>query len=199
MKVIGLTGGIGSGKSTVSEYLQGKGAFIIDADKLAREIVEPGKPVLSELVQVFGKEILNSDGSLDRKKLGAIVFSDSDKLKILNKITHKEIYRLTLETLEMLRKEGKAKLVVLDAPLLFEAGMDVHTLETWAIGGDEELRIKLMIERDRITEEEVRARLNNQVSDSERNRRATHQITNDGSTEELFSQVDVLLEGLKFY
>ena len=120
MKVIGLTGGTGSGKSTVSAYLEEKGCCIIDADKISRKLTEKGGEALGPIRERFGTEVFFEDGSLNRKKLGSIVFNDNQKLKILEEITTDIVIRKTLETVERLKAEGIQNVVVLDAPLLFE-------------------------------------------------------------------------------
>jgi dephospho-CoA kinase len=106
MIVIGLTGGIGSGKSTVSDILKEQGIPVIDGDRIAREVVEPHMPAYDEIVRAFGTEVLQQDGTLNRKRIGEIVFSDPEKLSLLNSITHKEIYRVILERLESLKETG---------------------------------------------------------------------------------------------
>ena len=123
MKVIGLTGGIASGKSTVSRVLEKQGAKIIDADIIARDIVQPGCPALAEIVKVFGKETLLPDGRLDRVYLGQKVFQNQSLRKVLNSITHPKIREQIIEELRKIERESPEAIAVVDAPLLIEAGL----------------------------------------------------------------------------
>ena len=136
--ILGVTGGTGSGKSTVCEYLKEKGAKIIDADIVAREIVMKGKPALFEIEEAFGSDVLFSDGSLDRKKLGKIVFASSEKLNILNGITHKYI----IEEIKNRVSESDENLVIIDAALLFETELFKLCHKTVAVTADKKEREK---------------------------------------------------------
>lgn len=194
MKVIGLTGGIGSGKSTVSTYLRDKGMRIIDADLIAREIAEPGSEysVLPELESTFGKEIIDDKGCLDRKMLASIVFNDEKEKQKLDKIMLERILRLILQRVEECRKEGMSACVI-DAPLLFEAGLDSHCNEIWVVDADEEVRIKRVMNRDSADKEEVRARIKMQMGREEKIRRATHVLDNSTTLEALHEQIGKLI------
>lgn len=196
MKLIGLTGGIGSGKSTVSDYLMAKGYPVLDADKISREIVEPDSPVLHRLVEVFGEGILKEDGSLDRKGMSAIVFVDEEKKMILERIMHKEVLRITLERVEAIAQESRDAVIFIDAPLFFEADMDRYTEQNWVVDADDEIRIRRVMERSDLSREEVWQRIANQMSRQVRIHRATHVLDNSGSREMLYAQVDKLLESL---
>ena len=151
--VLGLTGGTGAGKSLISAILQKKGAKIIDADKLSREITKEGGIALPEIDKAFPGVIKN--GVLDRKALGRIVFSDKEKLLILNEITHKYIIKLTKEEIEA--SEG---LIVLDAPLLFEAGEDKLCDKVIFVDADDEIRLARIMKRDNLSIDDARARIN---------------------------------------
>src|SRR3990172_2610708 len=120
--LVGLTGGIASGKSAVSRMLNQLGCLIIDADLIAREVVEPGEPAYQKIVEAFGQGILDDEGYVNRKKLGALIFRDAEKRRLLNEITHPEIIRREQEILAELMTEGHEGIVVLDAALLIEAG-----------------------------------------------------------------------------
>ncbi|NLC68969.1 MAG: dephospho-CoA kinase [Clostridiaceae bacterium] len=184
MKVIGVTGGIGSGKSTVTKILHDLGARVIDADKVAREVTGKGQPALEEIRSFFGGEVINEKGELDRKKLSSIVFGDKEKLEMLNAITHKYIVNKIMGCLEMLRKE-QAELVVLDAPLPVEHGFLDIVDEVWVVVAAKEERIKRIMQRSGISHEEALNRLNAQLNDEEYLKHADEVIYNDGSIDEL--------------
>ena len=150
--VIGITGGTGAGKSVVSAYLKKRGATIIDADALSREITKEGGIALPEIDKAFPGVI--KDGVLDRKALGRIVFSDSGKLSVLNEITHKYIKKLTEE-----RIENADGLIILDAPLLFEAGEDKLCDKVVFVTADEDVRIKRIMARDNLSFEDAKQRI----------------------------------------
>ncbi|ADL08389.1 dephospho-CoA kinase [Thermosediminibacter oceani] len=190
MKVIGLTGGIASGKSTVSAILRQKGAYIIDADEIAREIVKPGKPAWKEIVDYFGSDILNEDGSIKRRKLGRIVFSDDKKLAVLNRITHPRIVEEIKKELEACRQRNE-KVVVVDAALLLEIGLDMLVDEVWLVSVDEKTQVKRLIERERsISYTEALERIRAQMPLEEKLKFATRVIDNNGDIENTKKQVD---------
>ena len=158
MRVIGLTGGIASGKSTTARLLRELGARIVDADQLARDIVAPGQPALAEIVRAFGAEVLTPEGTLDRKRLGAIVFADADKRRTLNAITHPRIAQLTQERLAGLAQEG-LPVAVYEAALLVENGAH-HALDGLIVTScDEATQLARLTGRDGLTEAEARARV----------------------------------------
>lgn len=190
MRVIGLTGGIASGKSTVSDYLAQKGVKIIDADKISREICEPGQPGYIKIVQEFGSGFLNSDGSLNRRKLGKLVFSDSGKLLVLESLLHPLIEKKIGQEME-----GTDGPVVIDAPLLHKTGLDKLCGEVWVVTAPDDLRIKRILERDNITEEEARRRLESQIPQAELAKSADIVFVNNGMLEELHKQIDEVLYG----
>lgn len=209
MMVIGLTGGIGSGKTTVSDYLASKGYEIIDADKIAREMVSPGSEVLERIADAFGADILMADGSLDRKKLGGMVFSDRIKKTILDGIMHKRILEIISQRISMLNKAktGAVSLndslaepksvIFIDAALLYETGLEGYTDSVWLVDADETIRISRIKERDGITEEEVKNRFGSQMPQKEKLARADTILINSGSKESLYKQVDDLLSILQ--
>ncbi len=162
MKVIGLTGGTGSGKSEVSKYLQEMGAGIIDADLVARQIVEIGKPAYRQIVAHFGKEILQEDGNILRHRLGEIVFSNAEELAFLNQCTHTYIVQEMQRQIIQYQQEGTAFCIVLDAPLLFEAGLDTLCDSVWVVYADADVRTRRIIKRDGISEQTARARIASQ-------------------------------------
>ena len=194
MKVIGLTGGIGSGKSTVSEYLKVKDILIIDADAISREIVVPGskESALNELVDVFGSSILFEDGTLDRKQLAAIAFSSKENKDLLDKIMLGKIVNVILCRIEE-AKLLNLKQVIVDAPLLFEADLAKYCDEVWVVDASEEARINRVMARDGATVEEVIARIKNQSTTEEKKSKATHVLDNSTTKEALYSQIDEIL------
>lgn len=194
MKIIGLTGGIGSGKSTVSSYLAEKGYKIIDADKIAHDITSKGSPVLFELAEAFGKDILEPDGSLNRRKLAAAAFVDNDGRKILNGITHRVIFEEIDGRIREFRNSGQEKIIFLDAPLLFESGLDSRTEENWVVYADTKTRMERVKSRDGLSESEILDRINSQMDEKEKLERATYVLDNSGSREDLFVQIERLLE-----
>jgi len=193
MKIIGLTGGIGAGKTTVAEYLAEKGFPVIDADKLAREIVEPGMKALKTIELEFGIDMINLDGSLNRKKLGDAVFSDREKLLKLNRITHKEILdKIKMEILGFER--DNANLIFIDAPLLFETGIDSMVHETWVIDAPVNLRNERVKKRDLMNDEDIKSRIANQMEQHIKNAKATVVIDNSLGMEELHKKIDQLIK-----
>lgn len=195
MRIVGLTGGIGSGKSTVTDYLITRGFYVLDADKIAREIVLPGSDMLIELSAVFGKGILLEDGSLDRKKLGEIVFSDAEKKKTLDRLMHTRILELIHERIIQFREESEhASAIFIDAPLLFETGLDKSADEIWVIDADDETRIRRIMARDGLQREEILKRIESQMTREEKNSRADVILDNTGDQEALYRQIDELLK-----
>ncbi len=210
MKIIGLTGGIGSGKSTVADYLISRGFHVLDADQIAREIVLPGSEMLIRLTSIFGEEIIHEDGSLNRKKLGDLVFSDAEKKKTLDSMMHTEILELIHERVLQFREEAelaaetaidpghaaKNKVIFIDAPLLFETGLDKSVGEIWVIDVDDETRIRRIMERDGLNREDILKRISTQMARDEKNSRADVILDNTGDQEALYRQIQELLEKL---
>jgi dephospho-CoA kinase len=187
---IGITGGIGSGKSTVTDYITEQGYQVLDADKIARDIVMPDGSALGKLAAAFGEDIVMKDGNLDRKALAEIVFNDEEKRKILNEITHSEIRDIILAGLENPQSDP----VFADVPLLFESGFYKEVDRVWLVTASEKTRIRRVSERDGASAEEVRARIGSQMPEAEKRALADNIINNDGSLEELYAQIDRLLE-----
>ncbi|MBB6214930.1 dephospho-CoA kinase [Anaerosolibacter carboniphilus] len=194
MNVIGLTGGIASGKSTATNILRKYGYPVVDADVIAREIVAVGEPALKEIEEYFGKEILNSDGSLNRKHLGSIVFSDPNKLKVLNEITHKRINDKIMNKIEVYAKEKEYDVVFLDAALLIEMNMRQLVDEIWLISVDEETQCKRLMDRDGIDLEDAKRRINSQMTLEEKKNFADVIIDNSGTYSELEEKLKIELK-----
>lgn len=194
MIIIGLTGGIGSGKSTVSAYLaENTGIPVIDADKIAHDITEPGQPTLTRLEEAFGSGIIRADGTLDRKKLAGIVFSSQEKKELLDRITHGAIREQINREIEAADREQKPA-VILDVPLLMETGMDAQCDAVWVVTADMKVRIDRVSARDNIGEEEINARIARQMSDGERFSRADEIIDNSGDKETLYREIKRLVQ-----
>jgi dephospho-CoA kinase len=201
MKVIGITGGIGAGKSVVTGYLHSKGYDIIDADDTAREAAAPGSPALESLARAFGDDILNADGTLDRGRLAALAFADEDKTRQLNEILHDDIGRRIRASLDELKKtateDGDAhKTVFLSVPLMFESGLDSLCDEVWLVSAPEEVRIKRAMQRDGMTEQQVQARAARQMSEQARRTRADKIIENTKNKSTLTKKIETLLKEL---
>ncbi|NLC07957.1 MAG: dephospho-CoA kinase [Syntrophomonadaceae bacterium] len=196
MKVIGLTGGIASGKTTVSNYLRELGAVIIDTDILAREIVEPGTPAWQEIVDYFGPGVLTPEGNLDRLALGQIVFSNPVAREKLNQMTHPRIKEKTREQLDHLAMERPETVAVVDAPLLIEASFTTLVDQIWLVAVDEQTQIARLKTRNGMSEEEARSRIASQMALSEKLKLADKVIDNSGSLAATLSQVRGLWDEL---
>ena len=197
MRVIGLTGGTGSGKSTVSAYLKKRGCCIIDADEIARQLTSPGGGALDPIREKFGDSVFYDDGTLDRKKLGNIVFKDEEKLKILEEITTKIVIRKITDKIHQMKESGYEGIVILDAPLLFEFGMEGLADENWLVICDRERRIKRLENRDGLSRREITDRMANQLSDEKKMDMADQSIDNSGSIDDLYCKIDQLIERIK--
>jgi dephospho-CoA kinase len=197
MKVIGLTGGIGSGKSAVTDYLLERGYAVIDADAVAREVVAAGSEGLAAVVARFGESVLLPDGNLDRKGLATRVFSDEDARLALNAILHGRIDREMRARLARRREAGET-VVFLSVPLLLEAGMQEGVDAVWIVDADEEERVRRIVRRDGLRPHEARARIAAQMPASERLRYASDVLDNSGTPDDLRHAVDVLLEKYGF-
>ncbi len=181
MKIIGITGGTGAGKTSVCDEFKKYGAQIVDSDLIARQVVKKGQPALDEIISAFGNDVITDDGELDRKKVGSIVFSDGDKLKILNKITHKYIFA------EMKRQidESDAEIIVLDVPLLFQDDFPFDCDLTVAVVAYKSERIRRIMDRDGISKEFAEKRILSQLSDDEYKRLADICFENNGDNDKI--------------
>lgn len=196
MKIIGLTGGIASGKSTVSDYLKSKNIPIIDCDKESRKVLDKGENGYLKTVEAFGKEILTQNGEIDRKKLASIVFNDKEQIKKLNAIIHPEVIDITLKRIDKYRKNGEDTVIV-DAPLLIEAGMNKICDEVWVVYTSPEVQLKRAMERDNATRAQVEERIKNQSSSDEKKKLADRLIQNDGTLKELYEKIDDILNSVE--
>lgn len=194
MKVIGLTGGTGSGKSVVSKSLAEAGAVIVDADQIAHEIILKGKPAYQEIIAYYGSGILDEDGNIIRKKLGEIVFNDGEKLAFLNQCTHKYICAEVDRQIAAAKEAGTAIAIVLDAPLLLEAGLEQVCDWVWVVYADLEVRAQRVMARDGVTYELAKARIANQKSWEEYKQAADTVIDNSKDLAYLQGQLSELLK-----
>ncbi|WIM68747.1 dephospho-CoA kinase [Corynebacterium breve] len=193
MKLIGLTGGIGSGKSTVAKMLAQDGFPVVDADKISREIVEPGSPTLSALADGFGSDILDSNGDLIRAELARRAFASEEKTQLLNSITHPAIQQRVQESFAQAEQEG-AEAAIYDMPLLIEQGRhkEMDLVVVVDVAADE--RVKRLVEHRGLDEEDARNRIARQISDDERRAAADVIIDNNGPVEALGPQVEMLIQ-----
>lgn len=195
MLLIGLTGGIGSGKSTVAVMLRDQGIRVVDADQIAREVVEPGQPALAELVEVFGQDILNDDGSLNRRELANRAFATEEATNALNAITHPRIEQETQRQFDLAAAE-KENFLVYDMPLLVERGLHEEMDMVIVVHTDIEERVRRLVEHRGLDEDDVRRRMSHQVDDVTRLASADVLIDNNGSVDHLRKQVDDFLATL---
>jgi len=191
MKVIGLTGGIGSGKSTVSQFLAELGAVILDADRVGHEALKPDTNIGREVVTAFGRQILTPGGDIDRAKLGQIVFSEPESLSRLNRIMHPRMYDMVKAQLEGYRRQD-VDVVVLEAPLLIEAGWTSLVDEVWVTVAPESTVLRRLKEQVGLSESESLARIRSQLSSEERIKHADVVINTDCSLDELRARVGEL-------
>lgn len=195
MYQIGLTGGIASGKSSVSRLLAEWGVPVIDADAIARRIVTPGQPAWQQIVSVFGEQILQPDGTINRRLLGDIIFDDTEKRRKLEEITHPAIWdQITVEV-----KQAEAaghRVVVLDIPLLLETDWHDRVDEIWVVYADRQTQLQRLTLRDQLTQQQAESRINSQLSLEEKKQHADIVIDNSGSFDSMRNQVERLWENL---
>jgi dephospho-CoA kinase len=184
MMVIGLTGGIASGKSTVAKTLAELGALIIDGDETAHHLMEPQQAAWEDIVQAFGREILNPDMTINRLKLGTIVFDDNEQLEVLNRITHPLVLGSLKNQILQIKAIQPEAVVIMDIPLLYEAHMDLLCDQVWVVWVDRATQIKRLIERNHFTREEAIKRIDSQMSLDEKAKRADVVIDNSKNIEE---------------
>lgn len=191
--IVGLTGGIASGKSTVSSMFTSLDIPVIDADKISREVVEPGKDAYEEIHRVFGADVFKEDQTLDRKRLGAIVFADEEKRKQLNAIVHPAVRREMLQQRDHYVGNGE-KCVILDIPLLFEGNLTGIVDKTIVVSVDEDVQLDRLMKRDQSTKEEAKQRIRSQIPIKEKARLADAVIDNNGSKIDSYNQLENILK-----
>jgi dephospho-CoA kinase len=188
-KVICLTGGIASGKSTAARFLKEQGAHVIDADVLGHRTYEPGSPAHAKVVAAFGADVLSADGRIDRRTLGGKVFGKPAELKKLTDIVWPAIRALAEEEIARVRSAGTARVIVLEAAVLFEAGWNDVGDEVWVNIVDRAVAIARAMQRDNITQATVESRIDAQLSNAERIARADVVIDNNGTPEAMLAQL----------
>jgi len=189
IKRIGITGGIGSGKSAASVFLRGRGYTVIDADEVAREASKPGEISMLRLREELGDEVFLDDGNLDRKALAKLMFSDSIALLTVNSIFHGDI-KNRIEAIVKDRAGQGDEVVFISAPLLFESDSSWIADEVWLVTADEDVRLKRVMQRDGLSEDDVRARMQSQMPEAEKRALADVVIENNGTMEELIAAVE---------
>jgi len=194
-KTIGLTGGIGSGKSTVSQFLAELGAVILDADKIGHEVFKPNTEAWHEVVAAFGRQILTPSGEINRKKLGELVFSQPESLLRLNQIMHPQIYNIVKAQIEEYRRQG-VDVVVLESAILIEANWTSLVDEVWVTVAQEAMVLKRLKEQRGLEEEQTLARIRSQLSSEEQIKHADVVIHNNGDLDEVKAKVKELWERL---
>ena len=195
MLVIGLTGGIGSGKSTVSALLAARGAVVVDADAIVRDVQQPGTPVFDAMVERFGPGIVAADGTLDRAAVADLVFSDTDALADLNAIVHPAVGAEIVRRLQEL--EETDEVVILDVPLMVESKNAYPVAGLLVVDVDPEVALERLVAHRGMREDDVRARMGRQASRDERVARADRVIDNSGTPDDLVAQVDAAWEWIR--
>lgn len=195
--VLGLTGGIATGKSTADKFFEEKNIPIVDCDEIAHNIMNVNKPAWEDIKEIFGDEYLNEDQTINRKKLGKLVFNDPTKMKILNEITHPRIFQEMESQIAQYKSEDYS-LIIVDAPVLFESHSEKYYDETLVISLPQDLQIKRLMARNNLTKEEALSRINSQMSLKEKEARATYVIENTGSVEDLYKKLNELLTKIKY-
>jgi dephospho-CoA kinase len=195
--ILGVTGGIATGKTTVVRMMEELGAPVVDFDLLAREVVEPGKPAWKDIVAYFGERILQKDGSLDREKLSTIVFQDAEKRKKLESFTHPRIYEASVKRVKKIVEKYPDAVVQLDIPLLIEQNLQYMVDKILVVYIPRDKQVERLVERDGITREAAADRLRAQLPIDEKLSKADFVIYNDQSLEETRRQVEGLWRTLK--
>lgn len=190
--IIGLTGSIGTGKSTIANRFKELDIPVVDADLIARQVVEPGEAAYEQIVETFGEGILQLDKTLDRKALGAIVFQDDTKRKELNAIIHPAIRKELIHQRDQYVNEG-VKCVVVDIPLLYESNLIDYVDKVLVVYVDKEVQLQRVVSRDNSTEKEAKQRIASQISVAEKAKQADAVIDNNGTVEQSFQQLDEVL------
>lgn len=194
--IIGLTGSIASGKSTVAKMLKERGYPIVDADVIARQVVEPGSPVLADIESVFGSDVIREDGTLHREKLGKKIFNDASLRQRLNSIMHPAIRKQMVSQKENYLREGY-KTVIMDIPLLFESKLQSYVEKILVVSVTKEVQKERLMARNGLSEQEADARISSQLDLAIKEQGADAVIHNNGTLEETEQQLDAILENWK--
>jgi dephospho-CoA kinase len=197
MILVGLTGGVATGKSTVAKIFKRCGAVVIDADELARRVVEPGKPAWQDIVKLFGKTVFNPDRSLDRQALGSIVFRNRAKLRQLEHIIHPRVAREQQRLVRRIAKHNPRAVVIYEVPLLFEAGVDKRVDQTIVVTADRATQISRLKKRNGLSRTEAQRLISNQMPLAKKIQRADHVLNGTLSRPSLRKQVGQLFQHLR--
>ena len=189
MKIVGLTGGISSGKSTVSSYLKQLKIPVIDADEVARKVVEPNSQGAREIRKAFGSDVFEEDGSLNRQKLGSLIFSNAENRQKLDDLLQPLIKIMILDEIEEYRQKGE-NMIVLDLPLLFEKQYEELCEDIIVVYISKELQLERLMRRNQYTKQEALSRIDSQLSIEEKRKRATVLLDNQGTIQQLYQQVE---------
>ena len=189
MKIVGLTGGISSGKSTVSSYLKQLKIPVIDADEVARKVVEPNSQGAREIRKTFGSDVFEEDGSLNRQKLGSLIFSNAENRQKLDDLLQPLIKIMILDEIEEYRQKGE-NMIVLDLPLLFEKQYEELCEDIIVVYIPKELQLERLMRRNQYTKQEALSRIDSQLSIEEKRKRATVLLDNQGTIQKLYQQVE---------
>lgn len=197
MKTIGLTGGTGSGKTTVSAYLRKKGYTVLDADAITRRMTGKNMPLLKKIQAVFGDDIVTGEGDLRRSELSARAFADDEKHHLLMRTVTQAVLEELAAEVEKAKREKKTDILFLDVPLLFESGADRLCDAVWLMTADEQTRVARVAARDGKEPRDVRAMIRMQMRDEEKKKLSDRILSNDGTRAELEQKVDALLKELE--
>ena len=197
MLIVGLTGGVASGKTAVSQVLREEGAYIIDADQIARELVQPHKPAWNEIIRAFGKEILQEDRSVDRKELADKIFADPEQRKVLNQILHPRIKEEIARRAREIGQKNPEAIVVIDAPLLVELGMHHNVDRLIVVTSTQTQQMERLKKRDGRSPEEALRLLSSQMPVEEKEKLADFVVRNEGSLEEMKKRAKKVFKELK--
>jgi dephospho-CoA kinase len=197
MILVGLTGGVATGKSTVAKMFKRCGAVVIDADQLAHDVVKPGKPAWLEIVKTFGRAVLNPDRTLNRRELGAVVFGNRTKLRQLEQIIHPRVAREQARLTKQAARKDPHAVVIYDVPLLFEAGIDKRVDHTIVVTANRETQIARLKKRNGLSRAEAIRRIRSQMPLAKKIQRADHVLNGTLSRPSLRQQVSLLLKYLR--
>lgn len=197
MILVGLTGGIASGKSLVSKMLKDQGAYIIDADEIAHEVIQPGKPAYREILEHFGEEILREDGTIDRSRLGRLVFDDPEKRAILERIIHPRVFSEEESRRKQIAQKDPGAVIIFDVPLLIETRAHELMDKVIVVSVNRKTQLRRLMQRDHLNREEAMKRIEAQLSISEKRRAADYVIDGEAPPERVAEQVKAIYEELK--
>lgn len=192
--IYGITGGMGAGKTEVTNMLKAKGFKVLDADAISREVMEKDSPLLRLLVKDFGIDIINEDGTLNRRKLADVAFVDKDKTRRLNELVQSAILVRAIERVNQYKLKNSEEILFFDVPLLFEAGWDTYVTKVILVTAPAEIRVERIKERDGLSEDEILTRINLQMPEDEKKKRADYIIENDGDMNALKAKVEALVK-----